>query len=190
MIRRLDETDLEVLIAIRREALVTDPRSFTASPGSDPGLDHEFVRASMAEKSTQAYLGAFDPDLIGMAGVYRYSKEKERHRAGVWGMYVRPSHRGRGHGSALLAAAIDFGRSLSGVTHLCLCVSETADAAMHLYERFGFITWGREPAALKVDGVLVDVRHMVLALNEERRKTDFRPRGAGAGGSPNFGPGA
>ena len=167
MIRRLDEFDLDVLIDIRREALVVDPRSFTASPGSDLGLDHDFVRTSMAETSTQSYLGAFDPELIGMAGVYRYSKEKERHRAGVWGMYVRPSHRGRGHGSALLAAAIDFARSLSGVTHLCLCVSETADAAMHLYERFGFVTWGREPAALRVDGEMVDVRHMVLTLNED-----------------------
>ena len=167
MIRRLDETDLDVLIAIRREALVTDPRSFTASPGSDLGLDHEFVRASMAETSTQAYLGAFDPDVIGMAGVYRYPKEKERHRAGVWGMYVRPSHRGRGHGSALLAAAIDFARSLSGVTHLCLCVSETADAAMHLYERFGFVTWGREPAGLEVEGEVLTVRHMALELDED-----------------------
>jgi hypothetical protein len=40
---------------------------------------------------------------------------------------------------------------------------------MGLYDRFGFVTWGREPAALKVDGVAVDVRHMVRALNEERR---------------------
>lgn len=168
MIRRLDETDLDDLIAIRREALVTDPRSFTASPASDRGLDRDFVLSSLAETSTQAYLGAFDSEMIGMAGVYRYPKEKERHRAGVWGMYVRPSHRGRGHGSALQAAAIDFARSLSGVTHLCLCVSETADAAMHLYERFGFVAWGREPAGLKVEGEVMTVRHMVLELDEDR----------------------
>ena len=166
VVRRLDPADLEDLVAIRREALITDPCAFSASPNSDLGLDREFIRSSMSETSTQAYFGAYDGQLVGMTGVFRYPKEKEAHKAGVWGMYVRPSHRGQGHGAALLAAAVDFARSLPGVTQLCLCVSETAGVAMGLYDRFGFVTWGREPAALKVDGVAVDVRHMVLELDE------------------------
>ncbi len=169
MFRRLDQADLDILVAIRREALTTDPRSFSASPKSDLGLDREFVQSSLAETSTQFYVGAFDGDLVGMTGVYRFPKEKENHKAGVWGMYVKPTHRGRGFGAGLLEAAIDSARSMDGVTHLYLCVSETADSARRLYERFGFISWGLEPASLQVEGEPVDVRHMVLALDEERR---------------------
>jgi GNAT superfamily N-acetyltransferase len=165
MIRRLDDSDLEQLLAIRREALDTDPTAFSASPESDVGLDPEFVRASLARRSSEAIFGAFrDSDLVGMTGVFRERNQKEEHKAVVWGMFVRPAERGHGFGGALLDSAIRFAESIKGVTHLHIAVSENASSALRLYEAAGFTAWGVEAASLIVDQVPVAVTHMVLEL--------------------------
>jgi RimJ/RimL family protein N-acetyltransferase len=64
-----------------------------------------------------------------------------------------------------MAAAIAFARALPGVRQVHLCVSSPAAAV--LYQRLGFRTWGVEPAAMIVDGTLVDEKHMVLDLRED-----------------------
>jgi len=165
MIRRLQESDLEDLLALRREALAHDPTAFSASPESDVGLDPGFMQASLADSSSQTVLGAFrDATLVGMTGVHRLENEKERHKAVLWGMYVRPSSRRTGLGRALLSEAIRFASALSGVTHLHLSVSENASVAERMYAAEGFTTWGVEPASLVVDGRAVAVKHMILDL--------------------------
>ena len=164
IIRRLSESDIESLLAIRREALLSEPTAFASSPEADVGLDPVVLREGMRQPSMQAKFGAFDGELVGTVGVHRYRREKEAHKADISGMYVRPTHRGRGLGTALLSAAIEFARSLEGVTHLHLSVSATAAPALRLYQRMGFVIWGTEEAALQVDGVLIDTHHMALRL--------------------------
>jgi GNAT superfamily N-acetyltransferase len=164
IVRRLEEFDIESLLTLRREALVVEPSAFSASSGADVGADPGFVREAMRHPAVQGFFGAFDGDLVGMVGVHRHEREKEAHKAGVWGMYVRPAHRGKGLGMALLSAAVEYARSLPGLTHLHLSVSETAVPALRLYERMGFVTWGTEPAALQVGGVFIATHHMVLRL--------------------------
>lgn len=51
--------------------------------------------------------------------------------------YVRPEHRGRGLGRALLGAAIDHARK-RGADHMDLGTSEDDEAARHLYGKAGF----------------------------------------------------
>jgi hypothetical protein len=63
-----------------------------------------------------------------------------------------------------LAEAVRFARSLAGVTHLHLSVSESARSAQNVYEAAGFAAWGIEPASLYVNGEFITVRHMVLDL--------------------------
>ncbi len=164
MIRRLQEPDIKSLIALRREALLSEPAAFSASPDADVGLDPGFLRNAMRRPAATGIFGAFDDDLVGMIGVYHFGKEKEAHKAGVWGMYVRPAHRRRGLGTALLSAAVDFARSLPGVSQLHLSVSATAATALRLYQRTGFVTWGTEQAGLQVDGQFVAVHHVILSL--------------------------
>ena len=53
-------------------------------------------------------------------------------------LYVRPHHRGRGLGRALLEAAMDRARS-QGADRIELGTSEDDVAARHLYEACGFI---------------------------------------------------
>ena len=94
MIRRIRESDVESFIAIRREALEAAPDAFGSSPEEDRGLRREFVLEAIGNPQYQVMLGAFYDGLIGIAGIARLTTLKSRHKALLWGMYVRPANRG------------------------------------------------------------------------------------------------
>ena len=161
--RRLGPPDAVALASLRSSALESSPLAFSSSAQDDPARSLDFLRESLGA-ANQAVFGAFASELIGMVGVYRDGHAKAAHRCELWGLFVGAEHRRRGVGRALMAEAIAFARSLPGVTHLYLGVTDAAPQAMALYERLGFITWGVDPASLCVDGRLVAEHHMVLAL--------------------------
>ena len=165
-IRRLGAADAFALVALRREALETEPLAFGASPADDVGLVIESVRSFLGDHETQAVFGQFDgPDLVGMIGLVKAAKEKQRHKATIWGMYVQPHGRNRGVGRALISAAIEQARRW-GLDQLQLSVTEAAPAAKRLYEAEGFQPWGREPRALHWNGRFVDEYHLVLHFDK------------------------
>src|ERR1700687_4028843 len=133
-IRRLRPEDAPALVALRREALDTDPLGFGASTADDRGLAVEFVRSALADEDEQAVFGHFDgATLTGMVGVIRASTVKRRHRALIWGMYVTPQVRTQGVGRMLLDAAIAHARAWPEILQVHLSVSDSAVAARRLY---------------------------------------------------------
>jgi GNAT superfamily N-acetyltransferase len=166
MIRRLVTADAADFLRIRREALVREPVAFCASPEDDLAQSAADLERYLNHPAKAAF-GAFAPELVGIAGVVREERAKTAHRAQVWGVYVAPAHRGQGHGRALVEAAIGYARSLRGVTHLYLAVTEPGRAALKVYERAGFVAWGTEPGAMRVDGVFVAEHHMALELGTD-----------------------
>jgi GNAT superfamily N-acetyltransferase len=163
-VRRLAVEHTAALLVLRREALDTDPLAFAASVEDDRGLSPDLVRASLADVQAQAVFGSFDADaLIGMVGVARSNKLKQRHIGIVWGMFVSPPARGRGAGRALLDAAIRQARDW-GLERVELGVSDSAVTARRMYEAAGFRAWGRQPRALQWQGRFVDEDHMALDL--------------------------
>jgi RimJ/RimL family protein N-acetyltransferase len=165
-IRRLVAADAPAYVSLRREALEREPFAFGSSPDEDFVSSPEAV-ARLIDDPEQAMFGAFDPELIGAVGVRRLKRRKTRHKAELWGMYVRQEHRGKGLGRELVAAAIAFAREQDGVRLVHLCVTDRAASAAKLYRRAGFITWGIEPAGLHVDGVDLVEHHMVLKLSRD-----------------------
>jgi GNAT superfamily N-acetyltransferase len=165
IVRRLDPNDLGAVVVLRREALVLHPLAFSAAPPDDPDLLTHSFRSLLALPAETALFGAFVADtLVGMVGVVRNKGAKERHKALLWGMYVRAQHRRTGAGERLLRAAIDQARSWPGVEQVQLSVTEVAQEARRLYERHGFQEWGREPCALGWQGQYVADSHMYLDL--------------------------
>ena len=165
-IRRLGVEDASALVALRREALETEPLAFAASAADDAALMIESVRAFLGTPDTQAVYGAFDGSrLVGMIGLFKATRLKQCHKAMIWGMYVQPHHRRAGLGHALLNGAIEQARTWS-VEQLQLSVAEPAAAAKHLYEAAGFRVWGTEPRALHWNGRFVTEHHLALDLTK------------------------
>jgi RimJ/RimL family protein N-acetyltransferase len=164
-VRALAVQDAGAAIALRREALTAEPLAFGSSLEDDPGLTLPAMRGSLARRDGFALLGAFEEsELVGMVGLLRLERVKLRHRALIWGMYVRPAARRRGAGDALLRAAVERARAWPGVTRVELSVFETAPEARRLYQRAGFREWGVEPRAIVWGGREVAEHHMVLDL--------------------------
>jgi ribosomal protein S18 acetylase RimI-like enzyme len=163
-IRRLGPAETDEFVRLRRQALETEPYSFAASPEDDRAGSSDFVRESLG-KTNQAVVGAFDPDLVAVAGVFQDAHRKSAHKAHIWGVYVVPSYRGFGLGRALVEAAVEFAATLPGVTHVHLVASEQTPGARALYQSVGFKTWGVEPDGLRINGALVPDHHMFRILH-------------------------
>ncbi|KAA3606809.1 MAG: GNAT family N-acetyltransferase [Planctomycetota bacterium] len=152
-IRRLEINHLDALIALRLESLEQAPLAFSASPEDDRGMSPDFMGEVLKAQEGQAVFGAFSgSDLVGMIGLVRESKAKHRHRALIWGMFVKPSHRGSGLGRALLEAVIQHARTWPDLDWLDLSVTSAAPEAQKLYESAGFHRWGAEPDSLRHAG--------------------------------------
>jgi ribosomal protein S18 acetylase RimI-like enzyme len=83
---------------------------------------------------------------------------------GEIGMMVAAGWRGRGVGTALVAAAIDWARA-RGLHKLTLSVFPHNEAAIALYRKFGFIEEGRLTKHIRRDsGELWDLIEMGLLL--------------------------
>jgi ribosomal protein S18 acetylase RimI-like enzyme len=161
-IRALSPEDAGAYQLLRREALEDAPFAFGSSPEDDRARSIDFVRAMLADPD-QRICGAFVPHLAGIVGIYRDRHAKSAHKAHLWGLYVQPAQRGAGLGRALVESALEFARSLDGVTQVHLSVSDEAPSAAALYRLLGFVTWGIEPAALRVGGHDIAEHHMVLS---------------------------
>ena len=162
--RRLLPSDAEAYAHLRRVMLQHEPLAFLASPEDDIASDASVVRERLSHEE-DALFGAFiGPTLVGAVGVYRAKMLKARHKIGVWGMFVVPEHRRAGAARQLLTHAIEHARSLPGAIRLGLSVSETADAALRLYQSLGFEIWGKEPCAVCHEGRCVSEYYMTLDL--------------------------
>ncbi len=80
----------------------------------------------------------------------------------VWGMYVEPDGRRLGVGKLLLNVIVAHAKT--EVEDLTLTVASQNEPAINLYRRFGFVEYGLDPRALKVDGVYIDEVLMRLSL--------------------------
>ena len=144
-IRRLVTADGAAFRALRLEALQTYPDAFGSI------YEDEVARplsSFIQQLEKNVILGGFDHgELAGMIGFYRQSGPKDRHKGVIWGMYVKPRLHGGGLASALLASAIELGKTQ--VEQIQLTVVTTNQRAVRLYEASGFRGYGIEKNALK-----------------------------------------
>ena len=161
-IRRLGPNDATSYRTLRLRALqgVSRPLASSYRRGREAAAEASEKRLGSQHNK---FWGAFDGDeLCGMVGLECETRAKNRHKATVVGMYVDRERMGRGMGRALMEALIIEART-SRLELLVLTVTEGDSAALRLYERCGFRSFGIEPRAIKVDGRAY-AKHMYLNL--------------------------
>jgi len=106
-----------------------------------PPLDaaRRFVRNGVKAGAIH-YVALVDDQVIGWCDINRPVYPTQRH-SGVLGMGIVSGHRARGVGNALLSASLADADSI-GLTRVELRVRTDNAAAIHLYEKSGFVTEG------------------------------------------------
>lgn len=172
-VRQLQHDDVEAVIQLRAEAISTHPLSFGSSPLDDRLRSADFIRAVMSDENHSAIFGAEDSEgLVGIVGINQILREKRKHKAEIWAMYVAPRARGMGVGRRLISAAIHHAFQWDDVEQIQLCVTSAADNANRLYQSLGFKPWGTEPKSLKWEGEYADQVNMVLLKSDWTNLTD------------------
>src|SRR5215213_6414224 len=145
-IRTLEPPDVELFYSLRLRGLRENPEAFGSTFAEESAMSAEARRSNFHCTDENFVLGAFGEDgrLIGVAGFYRATHLKLRHKGFVWGMYVSPESRGRGVGGALLTAVIERAKSLPGLEQLCLDVVTVKEEARGLYLSQGFQVYALE----------------------------------------------
>lgn len=165
-IRRLVPSDAAQYFQLRLEALRESPEAFATS------YEEVINRPNPVEQYEKRFgepnqynFGAFENDkLIGMVTLLPEEKEKLKHKATIFAMYVTPNKRENAVGKALLEAAINQARNIDGIAKINLSVVSVNHQAKGLYQKFGFKTFGIEEKALKVKNVYLDEEYMTLFL--------------------------
>lgn len=158
--RRLLPSDAQDYATFRTEMTRLEPHAFLGTPGDDPFGEPAHVR-TILDSDDQAIFGAFDGvTLIAAAGLFRQPRAKRRHVCGIWGVYTRAAHRGRGVSRTLIGMCLQHAENWRGVTIVQLSASSRATTAQRLYESLGFVAWGIEPDGVQVGNEYVDEVHM------------------------------
>jgi RimJ/RimL family protein N-acetyltransferase len=126
---------------------------------TEPPVDVEARAASWTLDGTLVAVADTDAELIGSLHV-----ERSRFGFGELGMTVAREWRGRGVGSALLTAAIEWARE-QGLHKLSLSVFPHNAAGLALYRKAGFVEEGRRVKHYRrASGELWDTVQMGLLL--------------------------
>lgn len=165
-IRVLEAGDVPEFRKMRAEALLTEPFAFGMDYDAFMAKTEEEMRLTLPPVDNFSFtLGAFiDGKLVGSAGLFRHRMIKFRHGSDLVAMFVADSARGKGVGKALVAAVIERARTFEGLELISLTVTHTQTAAIEMYRKAGFETWGKSRNTLKVGDEYADFEHMTLKL--------------------------
>ena len=162
-IRRLGVADVVDYRTIRHAALRDAPEVFGAVYEDEVARSVEDDAERLA---TCVVFGAYaERKIVGMAGFKREAGRKNWHKGFVWGLFVRAEARRRGAAALLIEALIAYAEA--EVEQLILTVVKGNEAAIAVYEKYGFEIYGVEPRALKSSVGYADEVLMVRFLGSK-----------------------
>jgi len=155
--RELSADDAEAFRAMRIEASLNSPASLYPHPEELTQMTLCELEEQIAPTPFQSVYGAYlRGELVGIAGARREPLRKIKHRALIWGVYVKASHRGQRIARGLLRVLMDNLQATREVSRVYLSVHSQNIAAGCGYQR----------NSLLVDGEYVDEELMELTLSE------------------------
>jgi putative acetyltransferase len=132
-----------------------------------PYPSREYWRRRLSENTQSVYtlVGIIDERIVGMVSVVTFPERPRRKHVGVIAICVDGDWQGKGVGAALMRAIVDLADNWLNLTRLELEVYADNEAAIHLYERFGFEVEGTLRRHAFRDGQYVDSKVMGRLLN-------------------------
>ena len=126
-----------------------------------PYPSREYWRRRLTENAEHVYtlVGLVDDRVVGMVSVVTFDRPRRKH-VGAIAIVVHGDWQGKGVGGALMRAILDLADNWLNLTRLELEVYADNEAAIHLYERFGFEVEGTLRRHAFRDGEYVDSKVM------------------------------
>ena len=178
-VRLLTAADAEAYRDVRLRALHEQPPAFGALPEEEPALAETATR--LTETDDRCFFGAFQSEqLIGIIRFSRYAARNEKHRAYLAGLYVLPAFRRTGGGKALVREALRRAASAPGLRRVNLTVVTAQEAAIRLYQSFGFHIYGTEHETFSSDGEFYDEHLMTLTFSAKAIGESEAPERSGS----------
>jgi putative acetyltransferase len=155
IIRRAEPSDAEGLTRLG-EAVGSEPEGWlvTTNGWRQVSDERRYLRAIRRYPNAAVFVAEDDGRIVGRLSIARDQHPASRHVADL-GLMVAMSHRRQGIGTKLLEAALDWARH-SEVRKLELHVFPHNEAAIRLYERFGFVREGYRRGHYKRGSQYVD----------------------------------
>ena len=154
--------------ALRLQALQSDPDAFASSYADELAFADSVwisrLETAQARASNMTFYAEARGELVGMMGARWSEREKLRHVAHVYGVYVRPARRGQGIASALMRRLLRELQALPQIEKVSLSVNSEEVAAVALYAKLGFVIVGTARRDLKIGSRYCDLRYMELFL--------------------------
>jgi ribosomal protein S18 acetylase RimI-like enzyme len=154
------------------DAYASHPEAFTSSPEERVGLPLSWWERRLQEdgQARERVWGATQgAELLGVVGLSLDTREKARHKATLFGLYVPDQHRRLGVAKGLVDELLAQAAEWSGLRVVQLTVTEGNHAALALYEQAGFTRFGSEPLAVAVGDTFVTKLHLWCDLDRLRR---------------------
>jgi RimJ/RimL family protein N-acetyltransferase len=167
-IREAVPGDAPALVALAR-AVASEPEGWLLSSDEWRGVaaERRYLRSVRRSRHAAVFVAEVPEGLVGRLSVARDPHPASSHVADL-GLMVAASHRRRGIGRALLERTVDWARD-NGVAKLELHVFPHNEAAIALYESFGFVREGFRRRHYRRGGEYVDAILMALAVDPRHR---------------------
>jgi RimJ/RimL family protein N-acetyltransferase len=155
VVRRAGAADAAALVALA-EAVAREEGGWilTTDAWRSVGEERRYLRAARRHPDAAVFVAEVDGAVVARLSLARDPHPASRHVADL-GVMVAAPHRQRGIGTRLLEEAVGWARQ-SGVLKLELHVFPWNEAALRLYESFGFEREGYRKGHYARDGGYVD----------------------------------
>lgn len=167
IVREARPADAAQLIAYIQKLSEEPESNIELSPGEFTltVADEEQVLEAHTLSVNSLYLVAeIEGKIIGILSCTGKNRRAVRHVTSL-SMSVDKMYRGRGVGNQLLARALEWGNGNEQLLRIELQVFKRNQAAVHLYQKFGFEVEGQKRKAIFRDGEYLDNLVMALLFN-------------------------